>query len=89
MSLYVKNCLPHKQRIDLANNDNIFESIFIEIDKKEFETNKHIIIGLIYKPPNTSVKQFYEKFEKLLSLIQIEKNMHIYLETSIFVQKMN
>ena len=34
VSLYVKNCLPHKQRIDLANNDNIFESLFIEIDKK-------------------------------------------------------
>ena len=44
----------------------------------EFETNKYIIIGLIYKPPNTSVKQFNEKFENLLSLIQIEKN-HAYL----------
>ena len=64
MSLYVKKCLPHKQRIDLANNDNIFESIFIEIDQKEFDTNKYIIIGLIYKPPNTSVKQFNEKIRK-------------------------
>ena len=73
MSLYVKNCLPHKQRIDLANNDNIFESLFIEIDKKEFDTHKNIVIGLIYKPPNTPVKQFNEKLEKLLSLIQIEK----------------
>ena len=89
VSLYVKNCLPHKQRIDIANNDNIFESLFIEIDKKEFDTHKNIVIGLIYKPPNTPVKQFNEKLEKLLSLIQIEKNMHIYLETSIFVQKMN
>ena len=70
MSLYVKNYLQYKQRIDLANNDHIFESTFIEIDKKEFDTNKNIIIGLIYKPPNTSVKQFNEKVEKLLSLIQ-------------------
>ena len=37
------------------------------------DTNKNIIIGLIYKPPNTSVKQFNEKIEKLLSLIQHEK----------------
>ena len=35
----------------VANNDHIFESTFIEIDKKEFDTNKNIIIGLIYKPP--------------------------------------
>ena len=86
----LKNCLQYKQRIDLANNDHIFESTFIEIDKKEFDTNKNIIIGLIYKPPNTSVKQFNEKVEKLLSLIQHEKqNMHIYWETLIFVQKVN
>ena len=89
MSLYIKNCLQYKQRIDLANNDHIFESTFIEIDKKEFDTNKNIIIGLIYKPPNTSVKQFNEKVEKLLSLIQHEKKMHIYWETLIFVQKVN
>ena len=36
------------------------------------------IIGLIYKPPNTSVKQFNEKVEKLLSLIQHEK-IYVYL----------
>ena len=64
MSLYVKNCFPHKQLIYLAKNYTIFESIFIEIDKKEFETNKHIIIGLIYKPTNASVKQFNEKLKK-------------------------
>ena len=44
MSIYVKTCLPYKQRIYIANNDNIF----IEIDEKEFDTNKNIIIGLIY-----------------------------------------
>ena len=76
VSLYVKNCLPHTQRIDLANNDNIFESIFIEIEKKIFDTNKHIIIRLIYKPPSTSVKQFNEKFE-------LKKNAYLYGDFNI------
>ena len=40
---------------------------------KKININKNIINGLIYKPPNTSVKQFNEKLEKLLFLIQIGK----------------
>ena len=40
MSIYVKNCLLYKQLIDLANDENIFESIFIEIDKYKNDTNK-------------------------------------------------
>ena len=31
------------------------------------------MIDLIYRPPNTSVTQFNETFEKLFSLIQHEK----------------
>ena len=58
--LCITKHLQYKQCIDLANNDNIFESISIEIDEKEFDTNKDIIIGCIYKLTNTLLKQFCE-----------------------------
>ena len=73
MSLYVKNGIQYKLRKNVKNNENLFESVFIEIDKNEFGSNKNIIIGVIYKPPNTSVKHFNEKLEKILGLIQNEK----------------
>ena len=73
VSLYVKNGIQYKLRKNFKNNENLFESVFIEIDKNEFGTNKNIIIGVINKPPNTSVKHFNEKIEKLLGLIQNEK----------------
>ena len=66
MSLYVKNGVQYKLRKNIKNNENLFESVFIEIDK-------NIILGVIYKPPNTSVKHFNEKLGKILGLIQKEK----------------
>ena len=64
MSLYAKNGIQYKLRKHFKNNENLFESVFIEIDKNEFGSNKNIIIGVIYKPPNTSVKHFNEKTRK-------------------------
>ena len=73
MSLYAKNGIQYKPRKNFRNNEHLFESVFIEIDKNEFGSNKNIIIGVIYKPPNTSVKHINEKLEKILGLIQNEK----------------
>ena len=88
MRLYVKNGIQYKLRKNFKNNENLFESVFIEIDKNEFGSNKNIIIGVIYKPPNTSVKHFNEKLEKILGLIQKGKNMHIYSEILMFALNM-
>ena len=44
----------------LTNTEDIFASVFIEIDKKKFNSNTNIIVGLIYKPQilqeNSSMK---------------------------------
>ena len=50
-SLYIKEHIDHKPRTDLTMDKNISESVFIEIDKKVFNTNRSIIVGTIYKPP--------------------------------------
>ena len=36
-------------------------SIFIEIDKDIFRTNRNIVIGLIYRMPDSSVGVFNER----------------------------
>ena len=79
MSLYVKNGIQYKLRKNFENNENLFESVFIEIDKNEFGSNKKLIIGVIYKPPNTSVKHFNEKLETILGLIQKGKKICIFI----------
>ena len=60
VSIFIKNDIKYKRRADLdIINDNI-EAIFIEIRSEEFDTNKNIIIGVIYRPPNTDLQNFID-----------------------------
>ena len=77
-SLYIKKELQQRLRKDLELNSTVAETVFVEIDRKEYQTNRNIIIGIIYRPPRTSITKFNEQLEKLLNTIQREKNMHIY-----------
>ena len=50
-----------------------YESIFIEVDKALFNTNRNSIIGEIYKPPSSNQKTFNIDLERLLVKIIKEK----------------
>ena len=58
VSLYIRDEIPFTTRSDLAYFDTEMESIFIEIDKDIFRTNSNIVIGLIYRMPDSSVDVF-------------------------------
>ena len=45
----------------------IFESIFIEVDKSIFNTNRNVIICEIYNPPSSKLKYFNTNLEKNLT----------------------
>ena len=55
-------------------DDNI-ETIFIEIDKDLINKDKNCIVGVVYRPPDTNVKQFNEKISEILSNIKTEKKL--------------
>ena len=54
------------------------ESIFIEIDQNVFQTYSNIVIGLIYRMPDTSVDIFNEGITDISNVIDREKKI-IYL----------
>ena len=58
VSLYVHSNIQFKIREDLSLPKKIYESIFIEVDKSIFKTNRNIIIGEIYNPPSSKLKCF-------------------------------
>ena len=49
------------------------ESIVIEFDKHVFNSKRNVIIGIFYRSPNSSLKLFNEKMEKILNIIEMEK----------------
>jgi hypothetical protein len=74
VSLFVHESINFTVRDDLCSSMSVTaESVFMEIDKDVFKTKANIIVGEIYKPPNTSVMDFAENIETLLSVLCSKK----------------
>ena len=76
VSIYILNTLQYTIRKKLSLSKNMFESLFIEIDKSVLKTKRNVIIGEIYRPPSSQLKHFNKELENLLNAIEKEKNMH-------------
>ena len=70
VALYVKKQYQYKFRDDISVfHEGKFESVFIEIENSK----QNLIIGEIYRVPNTSQRDFIEEYESLVSKVNLEK----------------
>ena len=53
-SLYLKKSFHFKPRPDLELKKNMFESSVIEIEKNVMNSKCNIIVGILYRSPNSS-----------------------------------
>ena len=83
VSLFIKEGLEYQLRQDLIIFNQIFESIFVEISKTQLEFETDIIVGVIYRPPNTDISVFNENLLLILSKVKKEKKLYIYWVISI------
>ena len=70
-AIYVHDAVSFKVRHDLQVDNNIFESTFIEI----FAQEKNILVGCIYRAPNTNYYDFEEALEQLTLTIAYERKI--------------
>ena len=70
--LYVNNSLNYNIINDLSLCTDYIETLFIEITSIQ----DHIVIGVVYRPPNGSIDQFNEAYEDILNKI-IDKKAYI------------
>ena len=68
VSLYIRDEISFATRNDIGYFDSEMESIFIEINKDVFRTNSNIVIGLIYRMPDSSVDVFNERISDILNI---------------------
>ena len=52
--------------------------MFIEIDKSVFGSERNMLVGVIYRPPNTDIKLFIDDLKDILENVQSE-NKVLYL----------
>ena len=61
VSLYLDENITYRIRDDLDYFDSELEMIVVEIDKDVFKTNSNVIMGLIYRIPNTPIEVFNDR----------------------------
>ena len=71
-SLYIHDTIPFKHRKDLRLDG---ESVFVEINGKLFNTNKNVILAVIYRSPDSPLGLFNEQLDNPLQQIEKEKNV--------------
>ena len=80
VGLYIKDDKNYNVRKDLSiHNEDIMESLFIEIIHQK---NKNIIVGVIYRAPESDVKFFLERITEITAKINLE-NKKCYLGLGI------
>ena len=101
VSLYIKTCFKYKLRDDISVFDNNCESIFTEIET-DILGKRSVVVGVIYRPPNTSINPFLDYIDRVLEIVKREKKICYILgdfnldllkqnehnETSEFLEKM-
>ena len=76
--LYVGDNIQYRTRPDLQMGQDFIENIFIEIESRSLNTTKNVIIGLIYRVPDSNADLFNKELSDILQKITIE-NKFIYI----------
>ena len=75
VALCMRNGIAYTNRNDLEYFDCEMELIFIKIDSTVFGTKSNIIIGVIYRMPDSSVDVFNERMCDILNVVTKEKKI--------------
>ena len=75
VSLHVLQGITFTLRNDLDYFDSEMETVFIELDKSVFNTDSNIVIGVIYRMPNSSVDVFNDRISDILNVLQRERKL--------------
>ena len=73
VSLHIRKGITFMLRNDLDYFDSEMETVFIEIDKCILGTDSNIVIGVIYRMPNSSVDVFDDRISEVMNVIQKER----------------
>ena len=66
VGIFLQNHLNYINRNDLNIFNDICESLFVEIDRTNLIREKNIIIGVIYRPPNTEISHFIDIMKDIM-----------------------
>ena len=75
VSIFIQNDIEYFCKDDLCYQNDTTETVFIEIDKDHVGKEKNVIIGTIYRPPNTDIAEFNRNMTEILDKMKLENKM--------------
>ena len=69
VSLFIRPGISYKIRKDLNFLEDYIETIFVEITSTSLNIEKNLVVGVVYRPPDSSPACFLEKLKIILSRI--------------------
>jgi hypothetical protein len=88
VSLLMKDNIEYTRREDLCQTTPSLETLFVEISNIQNTNSKHVMIGVIYRPPNTDINLFLNEFNVILHKIKLE-NKIVYLTGDFNINLLN
>ena len=85
---YIKDSMEYSVRTDLVTFNEYRESIFIEIDTEYTNAKKNIVIGIIYRTPNTNMMDFNTTPASVLEQLRVEDKL-VYLMSNYNIDLLN
>jgi hypothetical protein len=80
--------MKHKPISDLCTCNDEIESAFIELLPCNFEDNTPIVIGVVYRPPNTDIPMFIEQMTNIINHNNVE-NKRCYIMGDFNINLLN
>ena len=78
VSLFFNESLEYCRRNDLSIMNNYIESIFVDVSPRPLTQDKCVTLGVIYRLPNTDVRNFLENMSTILvNLKYINRTVYI------------
>ena len=78
VAICVKEGIEYTVRSDLVVFNEVMESVYVEIEKSQFSTSKNIIIGTIYRKPDSDIRNFIDSLSLKLNKLSNENKL-VYL----------
>ena len=72
VSLFIKERFTYKSRLDISIFNDVIESVFVEMNIPTCNGCKEIIIGVIYRPPNTCIEKYTDILNDIQNKIKME-----------------
>ena len=68
VSLFIKENFNFARRTELDIFEPDIESVFIELDKSDLSSQKNVLIGVIYRPPDRNLDRFLDYMNSILEI---------------------